>query len=102
MKTNEIGYELPLLAGIVVSLFFLPWVRERKGSRGGKEEAVTEKLHRFWERRVMMFLNEHKIHQSIDWSGSVGQKNQRGKWGGVRAGRDGEAHSKSASLKTCN
>lgn len=37
MKTDEIGYELPLLAAIVVSLFFLPWVRERKEREQGWE-----------------------------------------------------------------
>lgn len=37
MKTSEIAYELPLWAAIVVSLFFLPWVRERKIREQGWE-----------------------------------------------------------------
>lgn len=34
MKTEEIGYELPLLAAIVVSLFFLKWVKDTKETAG--------------------------------------------------------------------
>lgn len=34
MKTEEIGYELPLLAAIVVNLFFLTWVKDTKETAG--------------------------------------------------------------------
>lgn len=35
-------------------------------SGGGKEEAVREKLlHRFWERKAMISLDEYEIEQRV-------------------------------------
>lgn len=51
MKTDELGYELPLLAAIVVSLFFLKWVKETKETAGvGRKKLLLKNFSIYSEK----------------------------------------------------